>query len=102
MKKWLGVMKMGILIKSFFRQRLSLLKSVAWFLAGMIVAILIAWPYVDDLMAYITRFSAYYELVIFLGLFRLLFKKNPMICMDEATLHYLDGAKALRFIYFVK
>ncbi|MBO5387206.1 MAG: hypothetical protein J6A59_03595 [Lachnospiraceae bacterium] len=93
---------MGILIKSFFRQRLSLMKSVAWFFVGMIVAVLIVWPYVNSFMAYIARFSDYYELIISLGLLLLLFRKNPMICMDEATLHYLEGTKTLRLIYVTK
>ncbi len=93
---------MGILIKSFFRQRLSLMKSVVWFFVGMIMAVLIVWPYLDSIMAYIARFSDYYELIISLGLLRLLFRKNPMICIDEATLHYLDGTKKLKLIYVTK
>lgn len=93
---------MKMLIKSFIRQRLCLIKSAAFIFIGMIAAILFVWPYMGSFMAYISGFSAYYELVISLGLLLLLFRKNPMICIDEATLHYLDGTKKLYFIYIIK
>lgn len=93
---------MKILIKSFLRQRICLAKRVAWLYIGIIVAILIVWPYLDCFTAYISGFSSYYELIISLGLLLLLFRKNPMIYMDEASLHYLEGTKALRFMYITK
>ena len=78
------------------------MKSAAWLFVGMIVAVLIVIPYMDGFTAYISGFSDYYELVISLGLLLLLFRKNPMMCIDEATLHYLDGTKKLYYIYIVK
>lgn len=93
---------MKMLIKSFIRQRLCLMKSAGFIFIGMIAAILFVWPYMGGFMVYITDFSDYYEMVISLGLLLLLFRKNPMICIDEATLHYLDGTKKLYFIYIIK
>ena len=93
---------MRILIKSFVRQRLCLIKSVALFYIGVIAIILITWPYLSGVLSYISGFSDYYELVISFGLLLLLFRKVPMICIDEATLHYLDGTKKLKLIYIIK
>lgn len=93
---------MKILIKAFFRQRLALMKNAAWVFVGVIVGVLMVWPYLDSITSYLLGFSDYYRLIISLGLLLLLFRKNPMLSIDEASMHYLDGTKTLRLIYIFK
>ena len=68
----------------------------------MAAVIFLIWHYLVSIMRFISGFSDYYELVISLGLLMLLFRKTPMIGIDEATLYYLDGTKELRLIYITK